>query len=614
MQQIKKYKINIVFISYLFTLVITLNKSIQIVNFKTMLDIFKTDTLTASTIFILSFILFKNFEFEKLNKRENYIISIFSLIFSIIYIVGTDVTYNHGLFRNKTNKYAIVTFFLLVIISYIVFKYILKIGYKYLKDINFSETNYVENKINKNYFFKLFLPIFIIRLIFFIIYFPGNFTWDSMAMIKEGVGVTPISNSHPYLYVYIMGLFAKFGMNVLQSVGKGVGIFNFLVVTFTSISYTFILCKLFTFDFNKKLKILLYIYFTLNPFFIFYSFTLYKDIPLLNFLLFFVYMIIYMSYKPKQFFKNSMNLVYFSIIVFGVFMLHRKAVIYLIAGFLGILIINKTYRIKTLKYIVFSLIICIFLNQVLKVIIKPLDSIMPYDYLAPRFQQVATTYINHKDSFTKSEIEFIEKLFGVENLKNFNIYEVDPVKNTMNNNFLKHNKGTFYKIWIKGYKKHPKTNIDALLNLSVSYWYPYDSPDIAYKGDYYENMYSSKLNWLTGTDDTNFDNGWKQNTNITNKLKYKYNLHTIIFSYFSNYPLISINHRPGMFTWIFLFLIMISIIRKNKKNIPLIFIVISIILSCIYSPVVNYYRYSYLFVVLIPLLIPLIFIKKEIEK
>lgn len=614
MNKIKKYyiayKLDSVVIAYMLTLILTMDKKLKIENLSSMLDIFKTDTLISLVIFLASYVVFRNIRIKELNVRENIIISIFALIFSFIFIVGTDITYNNGLFRNRTNKYAIIMFLILIVISYIVFRHILRIFNDYFNNINLESTNSIDRRIETKKFLKIFIPIFLIRLVFFMIHFPGIFSWDSMYMIKEGVGIADISNSHPYLYVYILGLFARFGLKYLGGIGIGVGIFNFIVMLITAFTYAFVLYKVFSFNFNTSLKKAIYVYYLLNPSFILYSFTLYKDILLLDFLLFFVLLVIYITYEPKIFFERKRNLLYFIIVVFGVFMLHRKAVIYLVAGFIG-LIFNKNYRLKTIKYIIISIIFCFLLNSACIFLLQPKDSKVPYDYLSTRFQQIASIYNFHKEDFNEEDLKIIEKCFGKENLKKYDIYESDPIKNYMDNKFFKEHKYDIFRIWLKGYINHPKTYIDALMNLSVSYWYPYNNPDRAYKGDYYEQMYSSKVNWLTEDENSSFDKGWKQNADVHKRTKFKNKIYALLLMKLVEYPILSIIHRPGIYTWIFIFLLMLSILRKNKKIIPLIFIVSSIILSCIYSPIVNYFRYSYVFVAIIPLIVAFVFIKEE---
>ncbi|XVG95765.1 DUF6020 family protein [Eubacteriales bacterium KG127] len=612
------------FLSYIITLLFTLNKNLKIEK-KTFFHIFiNDDSLICLLLFILLFIFIKDIDLKTLmdfEKRENRIINIFSFVFSIINTIGIEA------FRNSINKYYIILFVSIIFISFIVFNFFIRIFYFKTKDINFEQSKFPNKKFITKKFLKIFIPIFTIRIIFFVIFFPGNFTWDSMYCVKEGIGVLPLSNSHPYLYIYTVGVFGKLGLKYFSSVGIGIGIFNFINLIFTSIVYSLLLYKLFEFEFNKKLKLALYIYFCINPYFIVYSFTLYKDVVLGNFMLLFILVMIEMIYNPKAFFSKNISIIYFLISIFGVYMLHRKAIIYVIVGIVSLLFsTHKKYRLKTLTYIFISIIFCLSLNGILKNILNPLESSMKYDYLSTRFQQLASVVKYHPETFSDNELKLCDKIFGLERIKNdFDPHCADPIKNHIKNDDFKDLKNDFFKLWLKMYLKHPKTNIDAILNLSLSYFYPYNSREDMWIGDYYENMYEKETDWFTyKTYDIPsnlylkekygyFDKDWKQATNFKEIHKLNKVTKHIIYS-IASYPVISSFLKAGFATWLLILSFGYSILKRNKKIMPLIYLCLSIVFTCIYSPIVNYYRYSYLIFITVPILIPFLFInnfKKE---
>ena len=75
----------------------------------------------------------------------------------------------------------------------------------------------------------------------------------------------------------------------------------------------------------------------------------------------------------------------------------------------------------------------------------------------------------------------------------------------------------------------------------------------------------------------------------------------------------SIFYRSGIYTMILIIMWMLSRIRKDKDIMPLILLVFSVILTCVFSPIVNYFRYAYIFVMLVPLIFPLILVGKQSE-
>ena len=535
---------------------------------------------------------------------------IFSIILALIHIVGSDITYTQSTLRGVVGRYSIVSFLILVTISFVAIKKLLVLLYNRYNKVELVGIK-EKQVFNKLLYFKMLIPFLLIRILGFIVFFPGVTTWDSMYIIGEGLGYYPLSNSHPYVYTLFVSLFTKLGWKFFGGVGIGVAIFNFVTLVFTSVTVVYVLYKIFeTFEINIWLKRGLYIFYTFFPNFIVTSFTMYKDTFLMNFLMIFFLCMVMIMYKSEEFFNSRYSLIIFVVSFFGVYMLHRKAVIYIVVGMIAILIYSKTNRLKVMKYVGIALIITLTLNSIGNLVFKPTESKFKYDYLSTRFQQLAAAVYYHPESFTKEELEFYDSTLGLENNKNFTYHIADPIKQKMKNEQFQGKSDKFFEIWWKGYKKHPKTYIDAVLNLSVSYWYPYNYADIAYVSNYYYSMYKGNKNWFD--DDRVFDSGWNFNypTKTFNKVYDKfYNLHWNI----GELSFVGSFYRAGLYALGLMVMLLLTILRNNKVMIPLIFITISVVLTCIFSPLANYFRYSYIYIMLVPMLIPMLFVKTKIK-
>ena len=601
---------NNVILAYCLTLMLTFNKTVKIVDFKSFLELFQADSIITTVLFLFSFYFLQKNKSEKINRRENRIITIFSIILALIHIVGSDITYTQSTLRGVVGRYSIVSFLILVTISFVAIKKLLVLLYNRYNKVELVGIK-EKQVFNKLLYFKMLIPFLLIRILGFIVFFPGVTTWDSMYIIGEGLGYYPLSNSHPYVYTLFVSLFTKLGWKFFGGVGIGVAIFNFVTLVFTSVTVVYVLYKIFeTFEINIWLKRGLYIFYTFFPNFIVTSFTMYKDTFLMNFLMIFFLCMVMIMYKSEEFFNSRYSLIIFGVSFFGVYMLHRKAVIYIVVGMIAILIYSKTNRLKVMKYVGIALIITLTLNSIGNLVFKPTESKFKYDYLSTRFQQLAAAVYYHPESFTKEELEFYDSTLGLENNKNFTYHIADPIKQKMKNEQFQGKSDKFFEIWWKGYKKHPKTYIDAVLNLSVSYWYPYNYADIAYVSNYYYSMYKGNKNWFD--DDRVFDSGWNFNypTKTFNKVYDKfYNLHWNI----GELSFVGSFYRAGLYALGLMVMLLLTILRNNKVMIPLIFITISVVLTCIFSPLANYFRYSYIYIMLVPMLIPMLFVKTKIK-
>ena len=597
-----------IILSYYFTLLLTLDKKIVVNSYITFLRVFQTETLITATIFLSVLYFINKNKLSSLTKRESMIIKVFSSILAFIFVIGEDITHTQALFRGSLNRYSFVLFFILLIGYYLIFKYFLHLVWDkynvYIKKFDI-ELNTFRLKIDRRKYFSLLTPFLLVRILAFILLYPGVTTYVSMVIIGEGLGIYPLTNSHPYLFTYTVSLFTKFGMKFLGGVGVGVAIFNFLTLVITTLIYVYVLYRIFELSNNKWLNRCLYLFYLLFPNFIIVSFTMYKDVYMVNALMLFFLCIIYILYQPAKFFENKNFLFMFIISFFGIYMMHRKAVIYIIVGILILFIFNKRYYKKILFYSLVSISFTLIINFIASSLIQPQESRKRYDYLAPRFQQLAAAVYYHPDSFSSEELAFYDSTLGLENNKKFVYYKADPIKDSMKNEQFEGREHEFFKLWFKGYLTHPKTYIDASLNLSVSYWYPYNFSDLTYMGNYYQVMYEDSSNVYGNT--TSLDDGWKNQTKFKKLQEFYWNIHKTI----SYLPIFSIFYSAGLYTILLLIILMISLLRRDYKILGLIIICVSIILTCIYSPIVNYFRYSYVFMAIIPLLLPFLFLKRR---
>jgi len=597
--------------AYCLTLMLTFNRTIPVTSFKTFLELFQSDTTISLAIFLLLFYFFQKVNLPKLKTKENRVVNVFGLLLSLLHIVGSDVTYTHSTLRGAVNKFSIVAFLLLVGISFFAIKTLLGLLVNWFSQQKLNSIHVEQRNYRKKLYLLMFLPFVAVRVLFFFIFFPGSTTWDSMYIIKEGLGYWPLTNSHPYIYTWIVSLFSKLGIKLFGSLGIGISIFNFLTLIVTSVIVVFVLYKFFEiFNINKYLKVGLFIFYTFFSNFIVISFTLYKDVYLVDFLLLFFLSMVFIIYLPERFFSSSYSLPLFVLSFLGVYMLHRKAVIYVLVGVVVLFLYSKLYKKQIAKYVIISVLVTLLFNALGTFALKPEASKKQYDYLSSRFQQLAAAVYYHPDSFTKDELEFYDSTLGLENNKNFLYYEADPIKDSMKNEQFQGKEKEFFKIWWKGYKTHPKIYIDAILNLSVSYWYIYDTPDRAYISNYYHNMYEGKNNWFG--DKIIYDKGSSLLLSENAYSKLYINVYEIFWA-LGKLSVISVLYRPGFYTIILLLILMLAILKRDRRLLPIVFFVLSIILTCIYSPVANYFRYSYAYMMIIPLLLPLLFLKNSEE-
>lgn len=346
-----------ILLSYCVALLLMLDKKIIVSSYISFLSVFKTETIPTAVIFFTVLYFVSKNKLSHIDKRDSTIIKIFVSFLSFIFVIGGDITYTQSTFRGDINRYSLLLSIFLFISYFLVFDYFCKLLWvrydNYIKKSGSELKTF--KKINKRQYFILFIPFILVRSVAFVLLYPGITTFDSMTIIGEGLGIYPLTNSHPYLFTYIVSLFTKFGMNFLGGTGVGVAIFNFLTLVITTLIYVYVLYRIFELSNNKWLNRCLYLFYLLFPNFIIVSFTMYKDVYMVNALMLFFLCIIYILYQPAKFFENRNFLFMFIISFFGIYMMHRKAVIYIIVGILILFIFNKHYYKKILFYSLVSI-------------------------------------------------------------------------------------------------------------------------------------------------------------------------------------------------------------------------------------------------------------------
>ena len=146
---------------------------------------------------------------------------------------------------------------------------------------------------------------------------------------------------------------------------------------------------------------------------------MYKDVYLVDFLLLFFLSMVFIIYLPSRFFSSTYSLPLFLLSFLGVYMLHRKAVIYVLVGVVVLFLYSKLYKKQIAKYVIISVLVTLLFNALGTIALRPEASKKKYDYLSSRFQQLAAAVYYHPESFTKSELEFYDSTLGLDNNKIF---------------------------------------------------------------------------------------------------------------------------------------------------------------------------------------------------
>ena len=542
-------------------------------------NIITTYNLLSILLFIVIYIFIYNAK-AKYNKD----ITILSLMFSLTLIIGKS------LYIYRYNKYADIfseiikvknivfllgMFFLIYFVLYIIFD-------KVLKNKIDKESLVVKNK-----FLFYFAIILICYIPYYLIYYPGILTNDSIGELTMVINEMPISDHHTVFHFLFLKSIFNIGNLFTHNINIIVGMISFVQMVLVVATFSYTLVFLNSRKLTKKVSNIILIYYALFPINAIYSITMWKDIIFSCSMILLTIECIKLLEKHKITVKNSYSFILVSILV--VFTRNNAIYMYLVLSFFTII----TFR-KQLKAIIPMLIIVFGTYLVTKgPVYKALNvqTSSSAEYIAIPLQQIGRmAYKNIK--FTTEEENKINKLIPVETLKEvYNPDIVDPIKFHKNYDAAEFEKDKlgYLKLWSSLCIKHPKTAVEAYLISTIGYWYP------------------GTEGFVTTMDIENNSLGIKNSSIIPQGIRnYTSKIQSI------RIPLLGFSYCIGFCIWIIGVTAYLIYKKYNRRQLYFITPVFGVWLTMlIATPVASEFRYVYCAYLCLPIFISTLFFQKN---
>lgn len=529
----------------------------------------------------LYYLFYKNVVNVK-EKRTIIISIVISVIISILQIIGYN-TSNYLTLSVMFSSKEILIKNIIKLLGYIITLYgIFSIVFSKLSNIR------IKDEVEKRKLFsdskKSFLFYFIIIIMcyipYFLYYYPGIFTTDSISeMFSATYSMNQLVNHHPVLHIFIIHICLKIG-SLFGNNTIGIAIYSIMQMIFTALVFSYVINYMSKKNVNKYIRIGVLAFFALYTPFATYSISMWKDVPFALFMLLYVMQLTEIA-TNKEYFNKVKNVIKFLIITIMVILFRNNGIyVVLITLPFGIMLLKENRRkicICTVFIIAFYLIYKGPIFRLLNIKDGPVR-----EALSVPLQQIARTVKYRGSELTDNEKECINKYLPVEEIGN-NYYELisDNVKDTFNNEEFKNNKIDFIKIWGKLFFKYPLEYIDAFLDNSFGYWY------------------SGAINWVIPL--------WYDYPEFENFSYDKYSL--VDISYIDNictsintrkYPVISNLWNIGFVFSILIVCVGYVILKKQYKLLITYIPIFALWLTTIASPVWCEYRYIYSMFTTIP--------------
>lgn len=544
--------------------------------------ILKSYDVSSWLIYVLIIIIFgKTDILGRKNKKESIV---FSAILSFIIIFGAKLYINIdnrevSVLREMLSINTIYNFICYFNILFIVFKNL----FPKLYSMQILETS--QNKIsNKKLFIICFIIILLAWLPYFLTFYPGTLTPDSLSeydSISNGIHI--VSDHHPVLHALFVGVFYNLGMLIFNSKITSIAVVTIVQMFILSAIFAYTIIFLRQRNIKKSILIILLLCYSFLPMNGYYSVVMWKDVLFAGSLILLTTELIKLVEKDSQkeiSKKDVLSFIFVSLIC--VFFRNNAIYMYLLLFIVLLILVKKSNRkiISIACVIVLACYLCVK-GPVFKFF--GVNQSESSEYIGIPLQQVGRMAFKYT-KFTKNETEILNQLIPVEVMRDaYNPRASDGIKfhSYYNREVFDENKFKFLNLYIKLVLKHPSIAIEAYSISTLGFWYP-------------------------GVEYWSVANGiWENDSGLeTRSIIFKNNPENFIRKIESrSFPVLSIEWSVGIYFWLMFISFYVSL-RKNWKKAIIIFtpcigIWITMMLA---SPVFAEFRYVYCVMVTIPLL------------
>ena len=129
------------------------------------------------------------------------------------------------------------------------------------------------NKASKRWWIIFSISIFLCFLPYFLTFFPGVLTSDSLSSVRQSLGIEPLSNHHPILFTTLVSFFINVGVSLFNDVNIGVVLFSLFQMLAMSMILGYATYWTYSKRGSKILTAVTLLFFRLNP-----VITMWKDV------------------------------------------------------------------------------------------------------------------------------------------------------------------------------------------------------------------------------------------------------------------------------------------------------------------------------------------------
>lgn len=551
-----------------------------------------------SFVYFIFFALFL-FTFSKIKifKKGYTIFSIiFSVFLSLVLIIGSQLEFYSEIIWSFATLIKIIALSVSIFpLNYLLLKYVDKFKIQKSDNINY-----------KKIFVITFLIILFFNFLVFLALYPGEYGYDAgfqiMEILEKDVQIT----SHfSLLFSFILAKVVNLGKVLFGSYQVGFGIYCFLQMTFLSYVATKITVFCTKRIPNKIIYFINILFFSFFPLYTLMSISAAQDSVFAGLFCLIILNVIELI-ENKDYWKNKLKPISLGILIFLLCLIRNNGFYCILISIPFIFLACKNKKVAVLLIFIIPLFAYkIYSGPVFNILgVTKTDTFR--EMLSIPSQQFARVYNYNLKVFSKEELKQLKKFYPrIEDFKYYTYRQsiADPTKSVLNNKYVKSNLKDYISLWTSNGIKDPENYVEAFLLNSLGFWYPnknYNDDRMYHPYIEIEMMDAAKWNprYVQIKRESKFPI-YEKILNIT-----------IGKNAWKRIPVISTIFTTGTYFIIFIFLFLLTILRRNFKYMLPISIILGLYATLFLSPVALF-RYCFPIIMVSPLMINLILYQKK---
>ncbi len=437
-------------------------------------------------------------------------------------------------------------------------------------------------------FFYIWAIIFLFWMPVFFALYPGAFVYDATEEYVEVIS-RQFTMHHPLLHVLALGGIVHLFEYIGAGANLGIAVYVLLQMLVMSAALSFVVRSLQMWGVTKRYAFITVLFFSIFPLFPLYAVCTAKDGLFTVFLLVSIVSMgnIIRSTDAEQApaSTTSMSDMVIFLVSSTLMMMLRNNGLYAYTAtaliIVIVFIVDRRHRSASSNHITARLLILMALSIVLSLggtrILKLATGATDGEHqemLTVPIQQLARTYTYSPEAFTPDEEALLKAFIPEDYLTTYSPRISDVLKSGFDNQYYESHRALFYKLWLTIGTRRPLTYLNAHLGTAYGYIYP-DALNNVYKGN--------TMNTFTYTDSSYF--GFEtEPPGIRDSMLPALELLIEKFSltlFQQKCPVLSMLFAPGFVFWVFFFVLVGYV---DRKNLPMMLLVLMTFATVLLGP------------------------------